>query len=105
MQFSLYNVSRNRPSSTRPHRHYFLLTFQHDFPKNRRIPTGSATVPAVIVELVLALLDSHLGPSDHGDHDIRVGATQAALTAEQTRDVVTDDPSAHQRQRVHRQLA
>ena len=80
------------------------FTFEHDFAEDGRVPGGCGAVPLVVVELFLALGDADLGAPDHRHHHVRVRPAQLPLASDQTRDVITDDASADQRQRLHRQL-
>lgn len=71
------------------------LTFQHNFPKYRRVPIESAAVPAMEPELALAFLDAHLGPLPETDHHPRVHPTEAALATGESRNVITQHPRAN----------
>lgn len=71
------------------------LTFQHNFPKHRRVPVQSTAVPAMELELALAFLDAHLGPLPETDHHPRVHPTETALATGESRNVITQHPRAY----------
>lgn len=48
------------------------------------------TVPAVVPELILALMDPNLDPLDGGRRDVRVHTTQAVLSGGQVGERLTD---------------
>lgn len=54
------------------------------------VPVQGAAVPAVVLELVLALPDPLLGPLAYGLHQIRVALAQLPLLVHQAGNVVAD---------------
>lgn len=55
------------------------------------VPVQRAAVPAVILELVLALPDPLLGSLAYGLHQVWVALAQLALLVDQARNVVADN--------------
>lgn len=66
------------------------LTSQHHPTKHCVVPVQRAAVPAVMLELVLALADPLFGSLAYGLHQVRVALAQLALLVHQAGNVVAD---------------
>lgn len=85
----------------------FVCTYLHDSSKNRGI-VHCAAVPAAVPELVLALLDAHLGAFADVMDVVLVELTQLLLALRQAHQLAAqrlraDDVSLRDQQRVHGQ--
>jgi len=78
---------------THTHTHTHTLTSLHHPAKHSVVPVQRAAVPAVVSELVLALLDPLLGALADGLHEVRVALAQLPLLVHQAGNVVADHPS------------
>lgn len=68
------------------------LTSQHHSAEHAAVPVQRAAVPAVVSELVLALLDPFFGALANGLHQVRVPLAELPLLVHQAGDVVADHP-------------
>lgn len=85
----------------------FFFTYLHDSSENRGVVHGAA-VPAAVPELVLALLDAHLGAFTDVMDVVLVELTQLLLALRQAHQLAAqrlcaDDVSLRDQQRVHGQ--
>lgn len=85
----------------------FFFTYLHDPSKNRGV-VHCAAVPATVPELVLALLDAHLGAFADVMDVVLVELTQLLLALRQAHQLAAqrlcaDDVSLRDEQRVHGQ--
>lgn len=86
---------------------WFFCTYLHDPSKDRGVVHGAA-VPATVPELVLALLDAHLGAFADVMDVVLVELTQLLLALRQAHQLAAqrlsaDDVSLRDEQRVHGQ--
>ncbi len=67
------------------------ITFEEGFPEDGGVAIDSGTVPAVLLELVLALADAERGAQAHLDHQVGMFLAEATLLALHSRNVIAKD--------------
>ena len=82
-----------------------LLTVEQHPAEDGRVSVVRRAVPATLVELSLTLAHAELGAPHDGQHEARLGLTEAALAARQPAGGVTQRAASHQRQQAPLHLA